>query len=327
MLKILSIAFITLSVSITAPAMDGTPQIIIQQVITELEDMDKGLQEIGWSDHQEDNVKQQIERLNYFELTDNDSNFKTWISVQPRHLQNWYQDTIHKKLEELYTKFVQYKSEQPAYQQFTDSLYVIKLDNQEKPILVRKANSSGNKNDCLLYSIIRDDQAVLAWMLGDKAQAQQILSIPEIVDRSFEEGEVQRDLTPVRQKILDDIKKSLKINDNFSGFIQAMLQDPAAAQNYENNINDYLTKYLAPQYEHMLPQEMAIVISGLYNLNIQVFTPTFTIPTESKVLHNSIKLTDEQAGEYQPANNIEPIYVYHRGVGGCHYQKLYVLES
>lgn len=321
MLKVLSAFLITLSLNITTQAMDNAPQTITQQVITELAKMSTNLPETGWS---EVDVKGQMERLSYFELTNDE--FKLWIEYQDEALKNWYQDTVNKNLEELYEEFIAYKGSQPAYQQFSDSLYAIKLDTQEKPILARKVNSSGNKNDCLLYSIIRDDKAVLTQILEDESQAQQILSIPEVVDRPFEEKEEQRNLTPVRQKILDDIKDSLETNKDSSNLIQALLQDPAGIQGY-NDLNSYLTGYLAPQYEHMLPQEMALVISGLYGLNVQVFTPTATEPTESKVLHNSVLLTEEQTVLYPPREDIEPIYVYHRGVGGCHYQKLYILEK
>lgn len=272
----------------------------------------------AWNDGHELIVKDCLSPLSYFDLVQLE--FQSWIGGQARHIQNWYEDSVNKALSDLYTSFLRQRAE-PTYPEMTGSLRILKTDVVTAPVLAYQKNSSGKNCDCLLYSIIGENEALLTRILGNSELAKELLSVPEYPDSSPLDVPEKRDFTVVREKILADIGNILDQDSRSSKFIREILKDPVEDSG-ANGINDYLA-YLSPDYSRMLPQEMAFIISDLYGMNVQVYKPD-AYNRESEVLVPSLTLTADQAAVYRPTG--EPIYVFHKGFGGYHYQKLFTLE-
>lgn len=322
MRKILSTILIAASLGSTAQAMDdyqGIQKQIVNTAIEELKAIDPTINQ------NEDRAKSVMDKLEYFDLICDD--FKLWIYDQKIALGMWYDDIVKQKHIQLCTEFLE---EKQIEKNLEYSLYMMMPDDNNNTIVFRRENSSGHKCNCLLYSIIRENKSLLTRILGDEwggaEAAEQILAIPEIAGRPLKRGEKTRDFTIVRTKILQDIQNALDQNNNLSTFITHMLKDPAAARGYKAKedkakIKNYIENDLEKKSQ-TLPQEMALVISALYGLNVQVLHPMSSAPT---VLSEAIKLTEEQLELYDP-RNIDPIYVYHKGFGGNHYEKLFTVE-
>lgn len=186
--------------------------------------------------------------------------------------------------------------------------------------LLQRSQSDGTKNDCLLFSIMRNDRDLLTKIVGlDQANA--------ILSRDEFNG---RDLSAVRAKICDDIlvnletkyplvegTKSGKTEDTFADILLAMiwehkqdlgLNGPDSASDIQF-VFDYLSHLV--QSKCSLEKQMATIISLLYNVQAYVYQPSTA---------NGKELILTTPSDYRLQG--QKIIVYHDGQGGGHYQKL-----
>ncbi len=204
-----------------------------------------------------------------------------------------------------------------------DFFFTVGQDGIYTDSILSRKNSSGQNNDCLLFSIIRDNGELLTKVLGDDMKAALILSCPEKADN--DEGE-RRDLSEVRKKFFSDIIAHLDVayklvngkTQTLRQFLDHVIVDTNRryARAFKGKKITSAEQLLATlDYNHlMLDHDFSVIFSLLYDVPIQVLVPSRIDPYQ--LIPQTPNLFIMPKGEMT--------FVYHPGQFGNHFQKLIV---
>lgn len=198
------------------------------------------------------------------------------------------------------------------------------FDNQIHDQFLEKQGSGGRNCNCLLYSIIRNDEDLLAKILGSRGEAQRLIQIQD---------ENNRDYQPVRKAIIDRTKANL--NTEYLGvdgkdmtlriYLTEKFHDSEheSLRNTHKSLNDKLTDF--GNSGLMFESYFADVISVLYDRPIYVLTPAFMGQYWEQNKDPYLLVPMNRYVVVMPdrnKNGQDAIFVYHAGPGHLHYEKL-----
>lgn len=230
------------------------------------------------------------------------------------------EDALRQMLEFKEMMAQKYPTQMGGYTIGNHYFFTIGQDFYTDTILIRK-NSSGAGNNCLLFSIIRDNENLLTTVLGNRELAKKILSVPENADEPMGE---RRDFSKVRAKFFQDIIAHLDVKyptvDNHVMTIRQLLEPVIANTNNlyrSSGWNITTAEQLLLNLEHyelMLDHDFSVIFSLLYNVPTQVLIPTPIDPYQ--LIPQTPNLFKMPQGK--------TIFIFHKGRNGCHYQKLII---
>lgn len=153
------------------------PQIVPSQVnkvislLQALNDEPKNEAKQGeWTEDQKARLKPLFNSLSLEQLQDPE--LMKWVNDKSIHFLHAYDDAIVAKESLIFTALVEEVEKKQG--QLQGQLYFATSLDGNHPGMLRRVNSSGRDNNCLLYSIIGDNLELLVRIMGDKNQALEI---------------------------------------------------------------------------------------------------------------------------------------------------------
>jgi hypothetical protein len=301
---------------------DSSRRVHVDGVLAGLWDLSERSHD-NWSDKALEEGREKFKELSLMEL--NKTIVRDFVSSKSEAIANMHREAIEEKKIALALNQIKKYQEQHLDLKIGDDLFfMLGKEGVSKDSVLQRVNSSGQNNNCLLFSIIRENKDLLTRVVGDEEVAEQILSVPENANVSPEDGP-RRDFDLVREfffeKIRQNLDKSFPTVDGDRMTIRDYLHHVIEDTNrlYGIKITEGVEQLLATlAYNNlMLDIDFSVVFSLLYQVPVYVMSPS----TENKL----------QMIQYTPDLFVmpkgDPIYVYHSGRGGCHYQKLFVVRE
>jgi hypothetical protein len=222
-----------------------------------------------------------------------------------------------------------------------EDLYVVDgvYDKNYDKLVLRRGNSSGKDNNCLLYSIIQDDENLLARVLGGQDYQGKGTYYLMRARAMLAQPESGRDYKPVRAAFFKEIERNLAkkyalvgggrmtLEDYLTDVVEnenAKLQETTSRQRRKvNNLQGVkgLLEYLEKQ-DGVLDNKFATVFSVLYGKRV-IFLTQYPGKDEAFLFSNNLS-PKEMLEEFKVSDKEWPLFVYYRS---GHYQKLYEVQS
>jgi hypothetical protein len=239
------------------------------------------------------------------------------VSINPKHFNSYWNDTIDETLKSLYGKYNFLRTPDRNNIKFVTKH--LSNDDQIPEQFFELKDSSGRGNNCMLYSIIGNDVDFLTKILGSRGDAEVLLQ---------ERDEGERDYSIVRQKIIADTIRNLNRPCLTPNGSQITLWDYLGSKFKDSSYEvlkstdvDVETKLISLGYSDLMFESwFANVLSVLYERAVYVLMPQESSETREKDPHYLIPTNPYEL--VLPDNSKTPIFIHHDGNGGLHYSKL-----